>query len=186
MILFALLACGGAPAPDAHDHAEGAAHDHAEDAHDHGDDAHDHGEGHHEGAHDQGGETKVPVDAAKIEVAMGAHTARLVPGGGQVELQVLGKDGAPIAAEGEARMVLTGTGEAEQKVVLKADGASWKGEAKVGGAPGYLAVVSVPVSGTTQSARFVWGEVQEAAPAPKPHDHGDGAHEDHGDHGHAH
>ncbi len=182
MFLFALLACGGeAPTPAAddhgHDHAKGEAHEGHDEGH-----GHDHAEGHD---HDAGHAAKVPVDATEVVVAMGSHKARLVPGGGQLELQVLGEDGTPVAAEGEAKMVLTGTGQAEQRIVLKGEGTSWKGEAKLDGAKGYLAVVSVPVGGATQSARFVWGEVPAPAPASAPHGHGKGDH-DHGggDHNH--
>lgn len=187
MFLFTLLACGGgASAPQAdhgHDHAKTEAHGHEDhDGHQEGHDdghAHDHDEGHDHAAghdHDGGHDAKVPVDATEVIVAMGSRKARLVPGAGALELQVLGEDGAPVTAEGEAKMVLTGTGQAEQRIVLKADGTSWKGDAKLAGAKGYLAVVSVPVGGATQSARFAWGEVPEAAPAPAPHDHGEGGH----------
>ena len=168
LILMFLLACGDAP----HDH------DHP---HEHGDPAH---EGH---AHDDDAMAK---PAAMIEAPLGSHTARLTPSAESLELVVLDAKGQPVTAEGEARVVLTGTGEAAQRVVLAPSGASWTGSAKAVGAPGYVAVVQVTVRGNRDSARFTWGEVPKTEPAPHDHagDHAghDHAGHDHGADGHAH
>lgn len=163
-LVFALLvACGATPHD--HDHPEGHDGDHVH--HEEGD--------HHEG-HD--------AEGAAIEAPLGSFTARLVPSADALELVVL-DGGEPVAAEGEARVMLTGTGGEAQRVVLAPSGSSWKGAAKAAGAPGYVAVVQVAVGGHTESARLTWGTVPEAAPAPEPEDHGGDGH-DHGDGGHAH
>lgn len=172
LILSLLLACGGSEAPHGHDHEGKHAHD-AE-----GDYAHD--DGHPDGAHDDhNGEA---ATNGLIEAPLGAYTARLEPSAGALKLTVVDAEGKPVAAEGEAKVMLTGTGEEPQKVVLAASGDAWTGAAKTEGAPGYLAVVNVTVGGHQESARLTWGEVATAKPAPQPHDHGDGA----DDHGHEH
>ncbi|TNE90584.1 MAG: hypothetical protein EP330_07795 [Deltaproteobacteria bacterium] len=174
LILALLLACGGAEAPHRHDHeGEGA---HAHDAK--GDHAHD--DAHHDDHH---GEAK--AEGGAMTAPLGAYTARLEPSADALKLVVTDADGKPVAAEGEAKVMLTGTGEEAQKLVLAADGEAWTGAAKAEGAPGYLALVSVSVGGHEESARLTWGEVPEQKAAPEPHDHGDGGH-DHGDGGHGH
>ncbi len=176
LILALLLACGGTEAPHGHDH-EG---DHAHDAK--GDHAHDdahHDDGHHDDAHE------AAAEGGPIEGPLGTYTAHLEPSGDALKLVVTDSEGKPIVAEGEAKVMLTGTGEEAQKVVLTADGDGWTGAAKAEGAPGYLAVVSVTVGGHEESARLTWGEVPAQKGAPEPHDHGDGGH-DHGDGGHQH
>jgi len=170
LFLTFLFACGGAEAPHDHDHDGEAGHHDGEAAH------------HEEPHHDAPGTAATPIEAP-----LGAYTARLEPGSGALTLVVVDADGKPVPATGNARVMLTGTGEAPQKVMLSASGEAWTGAAKVEGAPGYLAVVSVTVGGHPESARLTWGEVPEQKPAPKPHDHGDGAHDhDEGGHGHPH
>ena len=132
---------------------------------------HSHPDEHHAAAAATGG---------PIEAPLGAYTARLEPSAGALTLMVVDAKGKPVAAEGEARVMLTGTGEEPQRVVLTASGNAWTGDAKTEGAPGYLAVVNVRVAGHQESARLTWGEVATAEPAPRPHDH------DHGEHGHEH
>jgi hypothetical protein len=177
--LALLLACGGTEAPHGHDHDGDHAH------HDDGGHAHEegHGHDHHEEAHHDAPATT----GGAIEGPLGAYTARLEPGGDTLRLVVLDAEGKEIPAAGKAKVLLTGTGEEAQKVVLTASGEAWTGAAKVGSAPGYLAVVSVTVDGHQESARLTGGDVREQKPAPEPHDHGDHAH-DHGEgsHGHPH
>lgn len=176
LILSLLLACGGAEAPHDHDH-EG---EHAHDAE--GDPAHD--DGAHDGAHDDHHGEAAATDGP-IEAPLGTYTARLEPSGGALKLIVVDGEGEPVAAEGEAKVMLTGTGEEAQRVVLSASGDAWTGAAKAEGAAGYLAVVTVTVDGHQESARLTWGDVPEAKPAAETHGHGDGGH-DHGEGGHDH
>lgn len=132
-----------------------------------------------------------PRTSTPPEVALGGDRARLEPSADALTLIVTDSAGVPIAASGEARVQLTGTGEPAQRIVLKPDGASWTGEARAAGAKGYVAVVSVELDGHTESARFTWGEVPSTShthgddPAHNHeaagHQHGDGA-----DEGHAH
>ena len=181
LIIAFLLACGGTEAPHGHDHEGEHAHDH--DAK--GDHAHD--DAHHD---DHRGEAA--AKGGPIEAPLGTYTARLEPSGDALKLVVIDSEGKPVTAEGEAKVMLTGTGEEAQKVVLTADGEAWTGSAKAEGAQGYLAVVSVTVGGHEESARLTWGDVPDQKAAPEPHDHGDGGHDhgegghDHGDHGHDH
>lgn len=128
-----------------------------------------------------------PVASVAIEAAMREHTARLTPGGDHLMVEVFDSEGASVAPTGEGKMVLTGTGEAPQRLVLTPAESGWKADATLSGAPGYLAVVSVPIGGATQSARFSWGDVPQAGPAPAPHAHGADDHDhDDGDHDHDH
>ena len=83
-------------------------------------------------------------------------------------------------AVGEARVVLTGTGEEPQRVVLAPKGNTWGGEARAHGAPGYVAVAALDIDGHTESARLAWGEVPEA------HSHGGEAHSHEGGKPHSH
>lgn len=178
-LLALLLACGGTETPHGHDHDAEGTHAHgAEAPPDHH--TSDSKAAHH---HDHPGVVE-PVGGA-IEAPLGTYTARLEPSAESLTLVVTDAEGKPLPAEGEARVMLTGTGEASQKLVLSADGERWSGEAKAVGATGYLAVVSVSVGGHEETARLTWGEVPEQAAAPEPHDHGDGGH-DHGPGGHVH
>jgi hypothetical protein len=90
--------------------------------------------------------------------------------------------GASVAPEGEAKVVLMGTGMDEQRLRLPVADGGWAGPAKAAGAKGYTAVVSVTVGGTTESGKVIWGDVPEVKAAPKAHAHGEGGHE-HGDGG---
>lgn len=159
LVIVLLLGCG--TSDHGHSHGPGGAHDHG-DPHDHGepadDDEHAHDEGHH------------GAEGGVIEAPLGAYIARLKPSAGALELVVLDGEGEPVAAEGEAKVVLTGTGEEAQRVVLTASGDTWTGAAKAEGASGYLAVVNVSVGGHQESARLTWGA------EPAPHDHGDEGH----------
>ena len=150
MIHLALLFACGEPHSHPHD----------------GDHAHDHSEGKAE-----------PAKAGAIEAPLGAYTARLEPGAEKLRLVVVDADGKAAAAEGEARVVLTGAGEEGQRLVLTADEGGWSGAAKAAGAKGYTAVVSVQLGGDKQVARLTWGEVSEAPPEAAGHDghkHGEG------------
>ena len=180
LILALLLACGSAEAPHGHDHEGDHAHDAKGEHHEAPEDEAHHDDGHHDdGHHDEA--------AAKdtIEAPLGAYTARIEPSADTLKLVVIDAEGKAVVAERDARVLLTGTGEAPQKVILVPSGEAWTGPAKVEGAPGYLAVVTVSVGGHQESARLTWGEVPAAKPAPAAHDHDDAAH-DHGDGAHSH
>ena len=94
------------------------------------------------------------------DVAVGDYTFRLHPSADQVRIEVLDSSGAPIPAEGEVQVVLTGTGEDPQRIRLQPSGTSWTGPAKATGAPGYVAMISVPIDGRPQAARLTWGNVR--------------------------
>lgn len=162
LLLALLLACGDADAPHGHAHAG----DHAHEV----DGTHAHEEAHpgeHHGAQVEGG---------PIEAPLGTYTARLEPSADALKLVVLDGAGEPVAAEGEAKVMLTGTGEEAQKLVLAGDGEAWTGAARAAGASGYVAVVSVGVGGHPESARLTWGEIVEPEVAGEPHAHGDAEH----------
>ena len=174
LTLALLLACSGTEAPKGHDPDRKHAHN------DQAKGAHAHDNAHHNDEHGE-----VAAKGGPIEAPLGAYTARLEPTGDALKLVLTDGEGKSVAAEGEARVMLTGTGEEAQKIVLTADGEAWTGPAKAEGAPGYLAVVSVTVGGHEESARLTWGDVPEQKAAAEPHEHGQGGH-DHGDHGHHH
>ncbi len=160
-----------------HDHDNTAAKAHHDDDHGHA----DHG---HAAPTAAGPAEGAPAPPA---FALGGAQGALVATAEGLRLTVRDAAGAPVAPAGEAKVVLTGTGEAPQRLVLKPDGDGWAGPAKAAGAPGYVAVVSVALGGHTESGRTSWGALLtvEAAPAPAPaHDAGD-ADEGHG-HGHGH
>lgn len=162
-------------------------HDHAHDQAPGQEQAHDHGEA----APPPAPAPPAPPPAAAAgsvhEAPLGAHTARLevVPEG--LKLTVTDGSGALVAATGEARIVLTGTGEAEQRVILSPSADGWRGPARASTAPGYVAVLSLELAGHTETARLSWGEVPAPAPAaaPAPHTHPEGEGDDRG-HGHGH
>lgn len=130
--------------------------------HDHGHDGHDHaGQD-----HDAGQETK-SAPSAPADFALGAWTASLEATAEGVRLSAQDRDGHVVTPSGEARIVLTGTGEEEQRVVLSPADGVWTGDAKAAGAVGYIAVVSLDIDGHTETARVTWGEVPGTAPAPK-------------------
>ncbi|MCO4746068.1 MAG: hypothetical protein KC912_14830 [Proteobacteria bacterium] len=163
LFLALLLACGPTEEePHGHDHDAPAAHEHEAD-HAHGDEAH----------HD--------TPAGPEPAAIGERSMRIEPTATTLRVVLTEADGKPATTAGEAKVVLTGTGEEEQRLVLTPDGEAWTAPANAEGAKGYTAVVSVEIDGVTEVARFAWGDV----PAPKTHDHGDGGH-DHGDGDHAH
>lgn len=174
--LFALVGCGEADPEDGHDRG----HDHAAGVDHHDDEA-------------LATDKPVPPSAAAPSAAtpqpfsLGGWTATLQATDTGLRLSAKDARGADVAAAGEARVVLTGTGEDEQRVVLAAGTEGWTGSARATGAKGYVAVVSLEVDGHTETARVTWGEVPDAAPAPKAEeptpDHDDG--HDHG-HGHGH
>jgi len=159
-----------------HDHAPGADHHHG-----------------HAPAADPSAAVATAAEAAPargpsepVALTLGAWKATLEPSGETLKLVVRGPDG-PVPPVGDAKVVLTGTGEDEQRVTLAPAGDAWSGPAKAAGAPGYVAVVSVTLDGRTESGRAVWGDVPEPAPADHGHEHGADGH-DHGggDHGHSH
>jgi hypothetical protein len=157
-VLTLLFACG-----EAHDHP-----------HPHDDHAHE--------AHEAPAPKEQGATQKNFEGKLGDFTAKLEPSAQSLRLIVVDGSGKPIQATGEARVVLTGAGEAEQRLVLTADDDGWTGAGKATGAAGYQAVVTLEVSGVQQVATIGWGQ----APDPKPteahgHDHGN----DDG-HGHAH
>lgn len=180
-VLVLLLA--GCPHDHDHDHAGGHDHDHK-----HGEEAP------HE--HAPAEATEAPAEAAPAEDAaageavsfpLGAWTGSLTVAADSLKLTLAGADGAAVAAEGEAKVVLTGVGEEAQRLTLPAADGGWAGPAKATGAKGYTAVVSVTVGGVTESGKATWGDV----PAPKPvepkddHDHEAGhSHEHDGGHSH--
>jgi len=170
---FFVTACGdSAPVDDdAHGHGH---HDHdnapEKEAHDH-DDAHGHGGQDHDQA---------PASDKPTPFMLGSHKATLTPTGDGVRLQLTAADGSAVAPAGVARMVLTGTGEEQQRVELSPDGGTWVGKAKASGAAGYVAVVSVELDGHKQSGKVSWGTVPETKSAPKA------AEAPHGDEGAAH
>lgn len=162
------------------------------------DDGHDHGHGHdhaHGGDHDADAAAKAPAKPAEpakpakpahgpVEAELGTHTAKLQPTGDRLTLTVIGADGAPIPPVGEARIVLTGTDEEPQRLVLKPDGTGWSGAAKAEGAKGYVAVISVKLGEHTETARATWGDVPTPPPAAAPEDGGHGHGDAHGGHDH--
>jgi hypothetical protein len=171
LILSLLLACGGdTEAPHGHDHAATPAQPAVVEP--------------VAPPADQQAEAAA-TPGATIEAPLGTYTARLEPSADALKLVVVDGEGKPVAAEGEAKVMLTGTGEEAQKVVLAASGDAWTGSAKAAGATGYLAVVNVTVGGHQESARLTWGDVPEAKAAPAPHAHEEGGH-DHGEGGHKH
>ena len=174
-----------------HDHGHGhdAKHDHG---HDHAEAAgHDHGEDHAEGAgHNHVAEHAKLEPMAAVAVTpgafpVGAWMATLEPSATSLKLTLVDSRGGAVAPEGEAKVVLTGTGMEEQRLTLPVADGGWAGAAKAAGAKGYTAVVSVTVGGTSESGKVLWGEVPEAKAAPKAHGHGEGGHE-HGEGSHAH
>jgi len=182
--------------------------------HDHGhghDAAHDHGHGHdqaaghaHEAAHEpgaghnHGAEHDTPpeaVSSATLSPAafpIGAWTATLHPFGEDLRLTMVDSAGVTVVAEGEAKIVLSGTGLEEQRLTLPAVDGGWAGPARVTAAKGYTAVVNVTIAGTTESGKVSWGELPKVKASPAPHDHGGKSHDhgakdhDHGDKGHHH
>jgi hypothetical protein len=122
-----------------------------------------------------------------VEAPLGAYTVRLSPTADALTLELIDADGQSIAATGEARVFLTGTGEAPQRVVLQAMDSTWTGAAKAAGAPGYVAVVSLKLGDNAESARLTWGTVP-GTPAPEGHGstEGSGAAHDHGAGSHSH
>lgn len=119
-----------------------------------------------------------PTSAASpVSLKLGAWSGTLEPSAKQLRLVVSGPEGA-VTPAGEARVVLTGTGEEEQRVVLIPGATAWTGSARAAGAPGYVAVVTLQLDGRTESGRATWGEVPTPA-SDHGHDHGPGS--DHGD-----
>lgn len=173
--LFLLAGCGEADHDHAHDHDAASGHEHASPAST-------------PAAAPAPAAASAPA-AAPADFALGAWTARLEASADGLRLTARDASGAAVAPTGEARVVLTGTGQAEQRVVLAADEAGWSGPAQAAGAPGYIAVVSLEVDGHAESARVSWGEVPAAAPAPQAaepaHEHEAGTGDGH-DHGHGH
>lgn len=169
--LLLLWACGEGDHDHGHDHDGEAGHDHVEQA-----------------------PTPEADPAAEIApvsfpaFALGDWTAQLEATGEGLKLTASDASAAAVAPEGEARVVLTGTGQEQQRVVLKPGDSAWTGAAKASSATGYIAVVSLEVEGKKESARVTWGEVPavEAAPKAEEHPHGDDDHNDGHDHGHGH
>ncbi|MBX2802567.1 MAG: hypothetical protein KTR31_33110 [Myxococcales bacterium] len=141
----------------------------------------------HDHAHEEGqGNDAEQAPSGPVEGAMGAYTVRLEPSAEALRLVVVDAEGTAVKAEGNAQVLLTGLGEAPQRVLLSADGEAWTGAAKAAGAAGYVAVMRVPVAGNQESARLTWGTVPEqvAAPPAAEHDHGEAGHgHDHGEGG---
>lgn len=114
-----------------------------------------------------------PTPAARANghaAPLGDGQAEVVVADGQLRLYVTGPDGAPVAPEGEARVVLTPHGGQERRLVLAPAGDHFAAPTDADVAKGATAVVSATVGGVEQSARITWGE------AAKPHEHGDGGH----------
>lgn len=151
--------------------------------HDHGHEGgHDHDHKHGEDAAHEHTPAPTPAPAATTgpaapgAFAVGTWSATLVPTPDTLSLTLL-SGGTPVAPEGDAKVVLTGVGEDEQRLTLPASGDGWSGPAKAAGAAGYTAVVSVTIGGVTQSGKIQWGAVPDPPPA---------ASDDHGEPGHSH
>jgi hypothetical protein len=154
------------------------------------------GEHDHEHAHDdqqahaapdpeaQPAQPAQPAPGTPVEATVGDITVRLEPSADTLHLKVTGQDGQAATLDGDARVVLTGTGEDEQRVVLKLDGDTWMGTARAAGAPGYIAVVSFSHGGTTQTARLTWGDVPALEPTPVAEPEAE--HDEKDDHAHGH
>ena len=163
-------------------------HEHGPNTHTHGDEAgHDHAAP--EAAPEVVEVASAPPPATDLPGAgpqafqLGAWTATLSATDSALSLSAVDEHGEAVTPFGEIRVVLTGTGEDEQRVVLAPEDAGWTGAAKAAGASGYTAVVGAEVGGQRESARVTWGEV----PAAKDHGHGDDGHgHDHGEGGHSH
>lgn len=145
----------------------------------------EHGHGDHTHADHSHGEPAVAAPDSPIEATAGALKVTLTPSADALRLQVADAEGQPVKPAGEARVVLTGTGEKQQRIVLSPDGDGWSGPAKASGAPGYIAVVSFKHNESDESARLTWGEVPEPEAAPAPAEEDDGHDGDH-EHGHGH
>ncbi len=189
-LLLPLLGCSD----HGHDHGPGSDHSHEEGHDEHGDHAAKPAPPPAAAPAATPATTEAAASAASpVALKLGAWNATLEPSAEQLRLLVTGPNG-PVAPTGEARVVLTGTGEEEQRVVLTPGDGAWSGQARAAGAPGYVAVVSLQLDGRTESGRAVWGEV----PAPKSdhgHEHGPGSDHNHepekkssgsGGHGHDH
>ena len=157
--------------------------------HDHG---HDHeGEGGHEHVEPTPAAEADPAPAAEAAsvafpaFALGGWTAQLEGTGEGLKLTAKDASGAAVAPAGEARVVLTGTGQEQQRVVLKPGDGAWTGAAKASGATGYIAVVSMAIEGEKETARVTWGEVPAVKAAPKAEEHPHEGDDDDG-HGHGH
>lgn len=162
-LLLLALACTPSGTPHEHDHEGGHSHD-----------------GSH--AHHGAGGASTRDAGSDATAALGSHTAHIALDGEQLVLTLTTSEGTPVPASGEARVVLTGTGEAEQRLVLTADGERWVGAAKNAAAPGYTAIVLLELDGHSETARIAWGTVP--APAKAKPDAGHGHDHDHGGHGH--
>lgn len=169
------------------------------------DHAHGSGSDHdHDGAHDNepapapkpaevkpAAEAAVPAATNPVQVPIGGIMATLTPGAEALTL-TLNNEGTEVKVSDEAKVVLTGTDEEPQRVVLKATGQGWSGAAKASGAKGYTAVISMTIDGKVQTAKASWGEVPKAPEADEGHGHGDHEHAEedeghsHGEHGHDH
>jgi len=168
-ILFLMLACSTTP-------------------HEHGDHDHDHGDGTHTHAEEKPAAAP-SADSEAIEAQVAGHTLRVEPSAKTLKITVVDGEGKPVAASGEARVLLTGTGDKPQRIMLQPDGDAWTGPAIAAGADGYVAVIKLKIGGIDQATRVTWGDVPEAAPpTPAPaHDHGAEGHgHDHGPGGHSH
>jgi len=172
---------------ETHDHVHPHGADHA---HGH-DEAHDHGHGPAEApaAEPQGdGDADAAEEGgeAAIEAPLGDHRARLEPSADRLKMVVLDPAGQPIPPSGPAKVVLTGVGEDEQRIELKAGADGWSGAAKAAGAKGYTAVISVGIDGVKQVAKITWGDVPKAGHG-HAHPHGEAGHaHGHGADGHTH
>ena len=120
-------------------------------------------------AHGQGGlehQASEPPTATPQTCVFGTAQETVLASDGGLRLTVRDAAGPVIGSGGEARVVLTGTGEDPQRVVLTVDGDAWTGSAGAAGAPGDTAVTSVTFRGHTETERVTWGTVpaDEAPP----------------------
>ena len=166
LLAVSLTACNfgtTAPTPAEHGHDHGAAHDH-DGEHSH-DAAHAHDEGHsHDAEH-----------APAMEGRLGAYVVAVAPAEGTLGLTLKDASGTASAPVDVLRVVLTGTGQEPQRLVLAKQGEAYQAPAATTGAAGYVAVVSAEIDGKTESTRITWGDVPEA----HGHDHGDGHSHEH-------
>jgi len=185
--LLIAAGCGEGEQDHGHDHDNEAAHaeGHDEAGHD-GEAGHDeHGHADHDNVASDG----APEVGGAVSFKLGGNDGTLSASAETLTLTLEGADGAAIAPEGVVKVVLTGTDEDSQRVVLKPADGGWSGAAKAAGAKGYVAVIDWTVGGRVETARATWGEVPEAKAAPKKEaadDHEDDEGHGHGGHDHGH
>lgn len=156
-----------------HGHEQGHDHAHSHDealTHSHGA-AHAHGENHDHSASQGSSNTHShAISEVPQPFPVGTWTGTLEVARDTLRLTLADAAGVAVKPEGEAKVVLSGTGLDEQRLRLSAAGGGWAGPAKLPAGKGYTAVVSVSVGGSTESGKVSWGGAHEARPAGTAHD----------------